>query len=190
MQSLQVCPWQAGNILTLSARRYIHDPLRILGAYISEGMTLMDVGCGMGYFTIPMALMTGANGKVLAADLQPQMLEGMLQNAEKAGVRSRIEPRLCGTDSIHIGDANATVDFAILFMMLHEVPDRERLVREVCDALSMGGKILFAEPVVHVRKKSFMRSLQMMEQAGLTVISKPRVMFCRSALLEKTEICR
>lgn len=145
----------------------------------------MDIGCGMGYFTIPMAQMVGERGKVVAADLQPEMLDGMLINAEKAGVKNRIEPRLSEKSSVNIGDFSGKVHFAILFMMLHEVPDRERLVREVRDALRAGGKLLFAEPVGHVGKKSFERSLQIMRQAGLAVVGTPRIALCRAALLEK-----
>lgn len=188
MAEMHVCPWQAGNLLSISARRLVHNPERILRPHITAGMTVMDVGCGMGYFTIPMARMVGGRGKVIAADLQPEMLDGMLINAEKSGVKSRIEPRLCGKNSMNIGDLSGKINFAILFMMLHEVPDRERLVREVCDALEPGGKVLFAEPMGHVAKQSFERSLQMMRQTGLVVAEPLRIALCRAVLLEKDDV--
>lgn len=153
MTETHVCPWQRGNLLAISARRLVHNPKRILGPHLAEGMTVMDVGCGMGYFTIPMARMVGESGRVIAADLQPEMLKGMLRNAEKSEVKNRIEPRLCGKASMNIGNLSGKINFAILFMMLHEVPDRERLVREVSDALEPGGQLLFAEPVGHVGRQ-------------------------------------
>lgn len=76
-----VCPWQAGAMLTTPLRKLFHNPQRILQTHLSAGMSAMDVGCGMGYFTIPMSRITGVNGQVIAVDLQPQMLDGLLKNA-------------------------------------------------------------------------------------------------------------
>ena len=185
MSKEYVCPWQMGNLLSLSARKLVHNPRRILSPYLSEGMTAMDVGCGMGYFTLPMARLTGEGGRVIAADLQREMLDGMLKKAEKAGVRDRIEPHLCEKTSLRVEALSGTVHFALLFMMLHEVPDPERLVREVCDTLAPGGKLLFAEPVVHVGRRAYEKSLQILRDAGLTVIGRPHVALCRAVLLEK-----
>jgi SAM-dependent methyltransferase len=86
---------------------------------------------------------------------------------------------------MNIEDLSCRIDFAILFMMLHEVPDRKRLLREVYAALKPGGKLLFAEPVVHVSKDSFEKSLQMMLGIGFAMAGTPKVAICRSALLEK-----
>ncbi len=80
---------------------------------------------------------------------------------------------------------NGSVDFALLFMMLHEVPDRERLVTEVHAALKPGGKLLFAEPAIHVSRKSFDRSLRIMRETGFKVAGTPKITICRAALLEK-----
>lgn len=185
MEKKHVCPWQAGNLLTLSARQLVHNPNLILEPCLSEGMTVMDVGCGMGYFTIPMAKITGAKGRVIAADLQQEMLDGMLVKAEKAGVKSWIEPRLCDETSLNITDLSGSVHFATIFMMLHEVPDQERLVREVSNSLKPGGKLLFAEPIVHVSKKSFLRGIEIFRRTGLDTIGKPRISFCRAVLFQK-----
>ena len=53
MIDLNICPpW----ILTISSglRKKLHNLRRIVGSYLSEGMTVIDIGCGMGYFAIPM----------------------------------------------------------------------------------------------------------------------------------------
>ena len=188
MKKADVCPWQAGNLLASSARKLIHNPHRILAPYITEGMTVMDVGCGMGYFTIPIAQMVKENGKVAAIDIQREMLEGMLMKAKKTGLENCIEPCLSGENGLNIGDLYGTIQFAILFMMLHEVPNRKHLVQEVSDALAQDGKILFAEPVFHVGKSSFEQSLQVFRKAGLTVKETPRIAFCRAVLLEKVSM--
>ena len=55
-------------------RRLVHKPGRILEARISKGMTVLDLGCEPGFFTIEMAKLVGGTGKVIAADLQQGML--------------------------------------------------------------------------------------------------------------------
>ena len=67
-------------------RRLLHQPEKILAAYLQPGMTAMDFGCGMGFFSIPMAKLVEASGTVIAVDLQSQMLRTLRKRAEKAGV--------------------------------------------------------------------------------------------------------
>ena len=81
-----VCPWWSVPFtIDPPFRRLVHDPQKIVGPYVKPGMTVMDVGCGVGWFSIPMARMVGDQGKVIAVDLQPQMLDMLRRRAEKAG---------------------------------------------------------------------------------------------------------
>jgi ubiquinone/menaquinone biosynthesis C-methylase UbiE len=183
MTDLNVCPpW----VLTLSSglRKKVHNPHRIIGPYLAEGMAAMDVGCGMGYFTIPMAGIVGEKGTVVGVDLQPKMLTALNENASIAGCKN-ITAHQCGKDSLNIRQWNGTIDFALIFMMLHEVPDAERLIREVHDALAPEGKLLFAEPLLHVGKKKFQQSLSMIQQAGFDMTGAPKISICRAAILQK-----
>ena len=183
-QDHHICHWRCGSILTSGLRKLFHNPRRIIGAYFIPGITAMDIGCGMGYFTLPMSEMAGKQGKVIAVDLQTEMLAGLRQRAVQADCQNIIlHP--CGSDSLHIEHWAKTVDFALLFMVLHEVPDPERLIKELKDALAPGGRLLFAEPMFHVKGKEFQRSLTMIQQVGLSLISSPRVAICRAALLQK-----
>lgn len=179
-----VCPWRAGPILATSLRKLIHDPQRILSPYLSKGMTAMDIGCGMGFFTLPMAGIAGESGMVIAVDLQPQMLDGLKGNAARAGVEN-ITPHLCAPDSLRVEAWNSSVDFALLFWMLHEVPDPDRLLREVCAALRPGGKLLFAEPIVHVSAERFQSGLNVITDSGFDVVSRPKIAISRTAVLRK-----
>ena len=87
-----VCPWWSVPFtINTPLRRLLHDPQKIVGPYVKPGMTVMDVGCGVGWFSIPMARMVGDHGKVIAVDLQQQMLDMLRRRAEKAGVAARIE---------------------------------------------------------------------------------------------------
>lgn len=185
MSRTTVCPWQAGAALNIAPRKLLHNPRRMFGKYISENMTAVDVGCGMGYFTIPLAQMVGKNGKVIAVDLQPEMLGGMQKNAAHAQVGNHIIPVNCSGDSLCIEAWKGMVDFALIFMMLHEVPDQPRLIRELHTALSSTGILLFAEPVIHVKRAEFEQSMQTIQRAGFHVLDTPAIPICRAAVLKK-----
>ena len=88
MSSTGICSWRGGPLLTASARKLIQNPKRIVGSYLSDGMSAVDIGCGMGFFTLPMADIVGTQGKVIAVDLQPEMLAGLKERASKAGCRN------------------------------------------------------------------------------------------------------
>lgn len=186
LKDAAICPWWAGPMLAGTVRRLVHNPARMIRPYLSAGMTVMDVGCGMGFFTVPMAKLVGAQGRVIAVDIQRNMLAGMLRHANREAVAARIEPHLCGADSLRVGRWTSAVDFILIFMMLHEVPDQERMILELYGALKPGGRLLFAEPIVHVSKKMYDSELVKMKAAGLRGLTAPKIPLCRAALLERT----
>ena len=117
-------------------------------------MELWNVGCGVGWFSIPMARMVGDHGTVIAVDLQPQMLDMLRHRAEKAGMADRIRLHHCQQNRLGV---DAEADFALVFAMLHEVPDQSRLLAEIHHCLKDGGKLLLAEPPIHVTGQSLPR---------------------------------
>jgi len=185
MNKQSVCPWQAGSILTSTIRKWFHDPLRIIEPYLSVGMTAMDIGCGVGFFTIPMSGIVGEQGKVIAIDLQRGMLDGLEKIAVHAGT-DNITAHLCESNSLRVGQWNHTVDFALVFYMLHEVPDEERLIKELYSALTPNGMILFVEPVFHVSKQKYQQSLNMICRLGFEVLDTPIIPVSRAATIRKT----
>ncbi len=134
-----VCPWWGGYFLDNPLRRLIHNPEKIVSPYAKLGMTVMDVGCGMGLFSIAAAKMVGDQGRVIAVDLQEKMLVVLRRRAEQAGVADRIKTHKCQRDRLGI---DAQADFALAFMMIHEVPDQRRLFSEIYTYLKPGGKLL------------------------------------------------
>ena len=184
MNDNHICHWQGGSLLAASIRKAVHNPYRIISPYLSEGMTAMDIGPGMGFFTIPMSGITGKHGKVIAVDLQPEMLAGLQKKAQKAGCEN-ITLHQCRYNSLNIKQWSGIVDFALIFMMLHEVPDAERLIREVYDTLASDGKLFFAEPVGHVSNEKYLQSVSMIQQTGFTVIASPKIILCRSKVFQK-----
>ena len=78
-----VCPWWLCFTFDNPLRRLIHNPDRLLRSWIAPGQTAIDIGCGMGYFTLPMARLVGNSGRVIAVDLQAQMLDRLQRRAER-----------------------------------------------------------------------------------------------------------
>jgi len=180
--SPHVCPWWGGYFIDNPLRRLLHDPHQLLGPYVKPGMTVMDVGCGMGFFSIALAKMVGGGGRVIAVDFQQQMLDVLVKRATKSGLIDRIQARRCDADRLGV---DAAVDVALAFAMVHEVPDARRLLREVHACLNTGGKFLVAEPKLHVRARQFEAMERTAAEVGLELSARPRVRWCRAALWTK-----
>ena len=133
-----VCPWWGGFFIDNPIRRLFHNPEKIVGLHVTAGMTAMDVGCGMGLFSIAMAKIVGESGLVISVDLQQEMLDVLRQRATVAGVANRIRLDKCEQNRLCV---DAQADFALAFMMVHEVPDQRRLLAEIQSCLKLGREI-------------------------------------------------
>ena len=174
-----VCPWWLTYTFDNPLRRLLHPPERVLGAWVRPGMTVLDVGCGFGHFSLGMARLVGLDGRVIAADLQEQSLAIVRRRARRAGLLDRITTHRCGEDSC---GAPGPVDFALAFWMLHETPSAEAFCRQIAGALSPGGRFLVAEPAFHVGEADFEAELRAAACAGLQLLERPQVRMSRAAL--------
>ena len=179
--SSRICPWWLAPTLDNPIRRLIHNPEKILRGYVESGQTVLDLGCGPGTFTIVMAKMVGDTGKVIAVDLQDEMLQVLREKAAREGLESRIITHKSGPDRINISDK---VDFALAFYMVHEVPDVEAFLREIAALLKPKAKLLIVEPRFHVSASSFRRALEAAQRGGLKPISEPKIRFSRSMVFQ------
>jgi ubiquinone/menaquinone biosynthesis C-methylase UbiE len=167
-------PFDIGNPL----RHWVHNAETIVGPYVQPGMKVLDVGCGLGWFSVAMARHVGEHGKVIAVDLQQQMLNMLRRRAKRAGVTDRIEMHKC---DVHRLGIHAEVDFAMVFAVLHKVPDQTRLLHEVHDCLRPGGKMLLAEPPVHVTHWKFADEVVLAKEAGFQIVGQPRIRWSHAA---------
>ena len=181
-----ICPVWIGYLLANPLRKLIQDPAKILSPYLKPGMMALDIGPGMGFFSLPMADMVGAQGKVICVDLQEGMLRHLEKRAQKAGVASRIETRACRENSLCLSDVNGKIDFALAFAMVHEVPDAARLLNELAAALKSGGRLLISEPSGHVSAQHFEQTIALAKQHGLSVVETSTIRGGRSVLLAKS----
>jgi ubiquinone/menaquinone biosynthesis C-methylase UbiE len=148
-------------------------------------MTVLEPGCGMGYFTLPIARMAGPAGRVVAVDLQPKMIEGLTRRARRAGLPDRIEAIACTDGSLGLADRPGVVDLAVVIHVLHEVRDREWFLEQLFDALRPGGRLLLLEPKGHVSREVLDAELAVAERAGFRRVEEPAHRRSHGALLEK-----
>jgi ubiquinone/menaquinone biosynthesis C-methylase UbiE len=145
-------------------------------------MTAIDIGCGMGYFSIGMARLVGKKGKIISVDMQQEMLDILTKRAKKAGVAERIATFLCDENNIGI---NEKVDFALTFWMVHETVNESNFLKQVYSILKKSGKLLLAEPKIHVRFTKFKETVLLAQESGFKVIGFPKIYFSHAAVLEK-----
>ena len=177
-----VCPWWFAYTFDNPLRRLLHPPERVLGAWVRPGMTALDIGCGIGHFTIGMARLVGPGGRVIAVDLQERALAAVRRRAARAGLDDRVTTHRCAPDRIGVA---GPVDFALAFWMVHETPSQVGLLSEVRDALRSGGRLLIAEPRFHVTEEAFEKTLEAAALAGLVIAGHPTVRASRTVLLER-----
>jgi ubiquinone/menaquinone biosynthesis C-methylase UbiE len=160
----------------------MQNPKRILGPYIKEGMTVLDFGCGPGFFSVSLAQMVGESGRVIAADLQEGMLQKLREKIEGTELENRITLHKCEEDKIGIAD---NVDFVLAFYIVHEVVNKEGLFTEIETILKPNGQLLIVEPPFHVSKKAFEETIGKANTAGFTEVKRPKVLFNKAVLLKK-----
>lgn len=180
-----VCPYWVGYLLASPLRRLLHNPEEILRPFVTNGMTVLDIGAAMGFFTLPLAGMVGPGGKVVSLDIQEKMLLSLQQRAQKAKISDRIIMRACKPASLGLDDFDGKIDFAMAFAVVHEVPDPRSFFVDVLRLLKPGAKCLIAEPKGHVSVDDFKQTLSIAGQTGFRVAGNPKINRCHTALLSK-----
>ncbi len=164
-------PWWAGYLLISPLRKLMLDPSEILGEYIQPGMKILDAGCAMGFFSIPMAEMTGPGGKVYCINPQKRMLPVLAKRAKRKGLSGIIETKECNFTSLMVDDLSSRIDLALVFAVLHEATDKAAFIREIASTVRPGGLFAFGEPHV-ISGEEFDTELAMIEAAGFTVVER------------------
>ena len=168
-----VCPWWLGYWLVNPLRRLREDPAAMLAPWVREGMTVLEPGCGMGFFTLELARRVGAAGRVVAVDVQERMLRRLLARARRAGVAGRIDARLTDGAGLGIGDLRGLVDLAVAIHVVHEVPDVGAFFAEVHAACRPGAVVVVIEPVGHVSPAELDGQLAAAVATGFEIARKP-----------------
>jgi ubiquinone/menaquinone biosynthesis C-methylase UbiE len=181
-----VCPWWLGYLLLSPIRRLRQDPSRIVAPYLREGMTVLEPGPGMGFFTLELARRVGSAGRVIAVDVQPRMIERLKRRALKANLAQRIDACVSRPDTMQLDGLEGRVDFVLAFAVVHEMPDASAFFAEAARAMKPGARMLLAEPKAWVSAADFDAELELARRARLEVETAPPIRRTRTALLRKT----
>jgi ubiquinone/menaquinone biosynthesis C-methylase UbiE len=134
---------QGADWLDRADRQSEEDPERaIRELHLKPGMTVADIGAGTGYYSIRIAKLLSPNGKVLANDIQPEMLAHLRANAKKAGLNN-IETVLGAENDARL--PRGSVDMAIMVDVYHELSQPQRMLDSIRVALKPGGQLVLLE---------------------------------------------
>ena len=178
----RVCPVELANSLDSKIRGWLQNPQKILSPYVKEGMKVLDVGCGPGFFSVELAKIVGAGGKVYSIDLQEGMLQKLRNKIYGTPLEKIIQPIKCEKDKIVVPEK---VDFILAFYMVHEVPDKDKFFATLKNILLENGEFLIVEPkLFHVSKKEFASTISKAEAVGFKAGEGPKLAFSFSSVLK------
>jgi ubiquinone/menaquinone biosynthesis C-methylase UbiE len=138
-----VMGWQAAGWLERKERAKEEDPEKLLKALeIKEGMTVADVGAGSGYHTFMISPLVGEKGKVIASDIQQQMLDIITKKAKELKVTNVETAKGTTTDpKLPAGK----VDLILMVDVYHEFEHPFEMTEKMVEALKPGGRLVFVE---------------------------------------------
>jgi precorrin-6B methylase 2 len=136
------------------------------------GEVIADLGAGSGYFTFRLAAKVGSTGKVLAVDIQDEMLETLRQRAAANGT-TNVEEVKAGETDPHLPAGG--VDLVLMVDVYHELAYPYEVMTRVHVALKPGGRVVFVEyrkedasvPIKEVHKMSVEQLTKEMKTVGL-----------------------
>jgi len=154
-------------------RKIWQNPEEILETLrIKPDIVAADLGCGSGFFTIPLSKEVK---KVYAIDVQKKMLEFLQEKIRRLRIRN-IEPLLSTGSKIPLEDDS--VDLLMSMNTLHEFDDKKRMAKQIRRVLKQGGVAVIADfkkknrgfgPPVAIRL-SKQQAINLFEQSGFTIL--------------------
>jgi ubiquinone/menaquinone biosynthesis C-methylase UbiE len=176
-----VCPWWMAYSFDNPLRRIFHNPDKIFSRFILKGQTVLDIGCGMGYFTLEMANLVGSSGKVIAVDIQDKMLAITDKRLMDKGLDKRVQIHKSSPDCIGIKEP---IDFVLAFWMVHEVSNKESFLIEIRNLLKTNGRFLIVEPRLHVSESYFAATIKLAGTVDLIPCDPVKIALSRAVLLK------
>jgi ubiquinone/menaquinone biosynthesis C-methylase UbiE len=140
----------------------------------------------MGFFTLELARLVGPQGRVIAVDVQPEMIAGLRRRAQRARLIERIEARAAPATTMALEAYEGAVDFVLAFAVVHEMPSARTFFAEAARAMKPGAGLLLAEPAGHVNKDDFANELALAAEAGLVTTGRPSISRSQAAVLKKS----
>jgi cyclopropane fatty-acyl-phospholipid synthase-like methyltransferase len=155
-------PW-----LTRESREREEEPAKLIKALkLKAGMTVCDLGAGNGFYTLKLAKEVGPDGKVLAVEIQKEMLEMLQKRAAKAGVKNIqsvlgtvVDPKL----------PDHAVDLILVVDVYHEMDHPVEMLAALRKSLSKHGRLVLVEfraedPNVPIKELHKMSKAQILKE--------------------------
>lgn len=184
MKNTPIHSVERAGALESSFRYRFQNPKNILGPYLKPGMTVLDLGCGPGFFTTEIARMLHGSGKVVAADIQSGMLEKVSRKITGSDLERIVQIHRCQEKSLNLTDK---IDFVLAFYSLHEMSSLDNILDEIKLLLKPEGVILIAEQKFHVQKSLFIGIIDKMEKRGFEITGQPNVFISRAVIMKIKE---
>lgn len=140
----------AGWLMGSKTRERFLNPVRTLqAANIKPGHTVLEIGCGPGFFTIPAAKLLGDQGSLIALDVSAGFIEQVTQKVKQAGLQN---VRILRRDALDTGLDTASIDNTLLFGVIpFPMLPLSRLLPEMHRVLKPEGamSVWLFPPLVH-----------------------------------------
>ncbi len=161
-----------GRILNSSFRKSLQPPEKVLRrSGVRRGETVIDLGCGSGALTLPLAEAVGPTGLVLAIDINESLLRQLLDELSgRSDLSTRVEVIQASAHDLPLRDSSA--DRCIMVSSLQEIPDRSRALKEVARILREGGTLAVTEFFVDPDFPLLSTTVRLVEGAGFRVEAK------------------
>jgi len=185
MAEHHVGPMWFGYLHLNPLRKLLQNPDKILGPYVNEAMIVADIGCAMGFFSLPLAKMVGPNGKVICVDIQENYIRSLEKRAQKAGLSGRIQTIICNDGSLCLDDFKGKIDFALAIGVEHEIQGSSKFFSELNQAMKPAGRLLVAQPKWFVSETNFERTVSVAKHNGFEVTDRPQMKGGMTVLLQK-----
>jgi ubiquinone/menaquinone biosynthesis C-methylase UbiE len=179
----KIFPVNNAKHLTRYFRKILQNPRCILKPYVKDGMTVLDFGCGPGFFTVEAAKLVGEKGRVIAVDLQQEMLDLLAKNIKGKEIEKRITLYKCEEKKIGV---ITKVDVVIAFNVVHEVYDKNIFFSEIKNIVKPKGIVYLSEPSHRVDEEEFERTIKEAEKYGFAILHRPKVLLNRTVVLKNT----
>jgi ubiquinone/menaquinone biosynthesis C-methylase UbiE len=174
-------PLEKASALESRLRLLLQNPRKILKKHIRIGMTVLDLGCGTGFFTLEIANLVGNKGEVFACDVQNGMLEILKYKLKNSKLQQQIKIFNNQENSLGLEEK---VDFIFAFYSFHEMKYIDSIICELTKIVKPETKIFISEQKFHVSKIAFGTIIQRMEKNGYEICERPLIFLSRTVIMK------
>ena len=174
-------PHQWGRLLDHPLRLRYRQPVETLTDLgFAPAMTVLDLGCGTGLFTVAMAQMVGEEGRVHAVEMQKPLLGQAQARAQALGLQARIHFHHCGAYQLPI--ETSSIDLAVVIATLSQIPNKAAALTELRRVLKPGARLAISEELPDPAYIPPQAMRHWLANAGYTFMAQSGTFFCYTQL--------